>query len=233
VKHLAQKDQKGLKALEGSLGKLSKMLECADENGLFKNRSETHESIIESICAASDKIEQGKQTEAYKEFCSAYHKFNNAVNSSSVWWRFTYSFGGPVIVFFVGIMISIFLVWFFFSNVIVDSKILWVPSWAFLWGSMGGILQGFWRLWQHVSDRRLRKNWFIWFFLLPLMGAVLGALVYLIYFAGFIVSTGETQLTSEFFAMLLSALAGFSSWWAVKLLNTLTEIIQISGARAR
>jgi hypothetical protein len=59
------------------------------------------------------------------------------------------------------------------------------------------------------------------------MGAILGALVYLVYYTGFIVSTGVNTLTSEVFGMLLSALAGFCSLWAVKLLDSFTRLIQV------
>ena len=109
----------------------------------------------------------------------------------------------------------------------MEEKFLWVPCWAFIWGSVGSILQGFWWLWQHISEKRLRKYWFVWYFLLPLIGAILGALTYLIFNAGFIAATGEVQLKSVVFPMLLSALAGFSCRWAVELLHELTTIIQI------
>jgi len=50
------------------------------------------------------------------------------------------------------------------------------------------------------------------------MGDIIGAIAYLVFFVGFIVSTGADQIASEAFVMLLSALAGFSSKWAVLLL---------------
>jgi len=53
---------------------------------------------------------------------------------------------------------------------------------------------------------------------LPFMGDIIGAIAYLVFFVGFIVSTGADQIASEAFVMLLSALAGFSSKWAVLLL---------------
>lgn len=206
------------------------MLNCADENGLFTDKNKIYESIVNDICNSRELLKNDKRAEALEKFFSAYHTFNETINSSSFWWRFKFSYGGHIILYFIAVLVFIFLAWGLHSNFIVDYKILWVPGWAFLWGILGAILQGFWRLWKHVSDRVLRKNWCIWFFLLPIIGAILGALVYLIYFAGFIISTGVTQVTSNSFGMLLSALAGFSSWWAVKLLNTLTEMIQIKGA---
>jgi len=219
------------KTIKDNLDKLQGVLESADENGLFKNNSDTYKEIVNGITAALEELDQEKPRtiEAWKKFTLACHQLNQIINSSSFWWRFKYSFGAPFLLFFVTILICIFLGWIFFSPIILDSKMLWVPSWAYLWGSMGGVLQGFWWLWQHVSDRILRKHWLTWYLLLPLMGAILGALAYLIFFAGFIASTGEAQITSEFFPMLLSALAGFSSRWAVQMLDKLTTMIQIRG----
>jgi len=59
------------------------------------------------------------------------------------------------------------------------------------------------------------------------MGAVFGALAYLVYFAGFVVATGETRITSESFVILLSALAGFNSKWAVQILDKLATVIKV------
>lgn len=196
------------------------MLECASENGLFKDREDKFKEILKEC----------KEADSHQKFLSTYNLFNQIVNSTSRKWRFTYEYGGPVIIYFLLIIIGIFVAWSCFSNEILNSNLLLVPNWSFLWGALGGVLQGFWCLWQHVNDRCLRKNWFTWFLSLPIMGSVLGALVYLVYFAGFIISTGSTQMSTEYFAMLLCAIAGFSSWWAVELLNSLSEIITIKGS---
>ena len=228
---MAQTTDQDAKALKKQLDFVQEALEIANENGLLKNDSETYEKIIDGLTKALQDLsnDQPKTIEARKKFSLAYFQFNKAINSTSFWWRFKYSFGGPVLLYLLIISISIFLSWIFFSPILLDSKILWVPSWAFLWGSIGGILQGFWWLWQHISNRSLRKLWFVWYIILPLMGAILGALTYLVFIAGFIVATGETQITSEFFVILLSALAGFSTRWAVQILDKLTTIIQVRG----
>lgn len=215
--------------LRGALDKLQEVLEIANENGLLSSDSQNYEKIIDYITMALQSLsnEDPKWIKARKEYSLAYHYFNRSVNSRSFWWRFKFAFGGPALVYLVTLSIFIFLAWFFFSTNISNSDIMWVPSWAYLWGAIGGILQGFWFLWQHVYKRIFRKFWFMWYLLLPLMGAILGALTYLVFFAGFIAATGEAQIQSESLVMLLSALAGFSTGWAVSLLDKLTEIIKI------
>lgn len=218
-----------IKALKNQLDKLQDALEIANENGLLKDDPTLYEKILNYIIEALQDLSKNDVIEARKKFSLAYFEFNNSINSSSLWWRFKYSFGGPIALYLAAILMSIFLAWVRFTPILLKAKILWVPSWAFLWGSIGGILQGFWWLWQHVSDRSLRKHWLIWYLMLPLIGAILGALMYLIFLAGFIAATGEVQLKSESFTMLLSALAGFSSRWAIQTLDKLTTIIQIRG----
>jgi hypothetical protein len=170
-----------------------------------------------------------KIIDARTKFSSACQEFNRHTNSANFWWRFQYCYGGPALLYLFGVFSVLLLLWIFFQNSLLNMNILWVPSWAFLWGSLGGILYGFWWLWQHVSQRELRKAWYIWYIILPVMGAMLGALAYLIFFAGFIATTGTAQVESQSFIMLLSALAGFSARWSIQVLVKITELIKIGG----
>ena len=77
-------------------------------------------------------------------------------------------------------------------------------------GSYGEILQGFLLLWQYVGTRKIRITWFIYAVSLPVIGAILGALAYLIFLSGFLAVAGNIQPSdSTFFIMLLAGLAGF------------------------
>ena len=225
---LGQAD-KDARALKDHLDLAQNCLEVANENGLLKDDSKAYEQIIGGLTDALRDLSKNppEVVEARKKSSLAYFQFNKAVNSMGFWWRFKYCFGGPVLLYLFAVLASVFLLWILFSPILSGYTFLWIPSWAFLWGLTGGTLQGFWWLWQHISGRSLRKPWFIWYVILPFMGAILGALTYLIFLAGFIVSTGEMQITSEFFVILLCALAGFSSRWAVQLLDKLTTIIQV------
>jgi hypothetical protein len=157
-------------------------------------------------------------------------EFNKYTNSKSTWWRFTYCYGGPALIYLLGVLVSLLSVWFLFQSTLLNLTVLWVPSWALLWGATGGVLYGLWWLWQHVSRRELRKAWYVWYLILPpASGAILGAIAYLIFMAGFVASTGNGQVQQQYFIMLLSALAGFSSRWAVQLLENITKLIKVGG----
>lgn len=226
---------KDIKIIKGNLDKLERALVCADENGLFRKEKNGPKfmEIIENMADALKVIEnkeipkKDRVRQAWKSQRFANHQYYQAIHAESFWWRFNYLFGGPFLIYFFTILGFTFFAWFFFDSSSLNREILLVPIWAYLWGLVGGILQGFWFLWQHVNDRRMRKAWIPWYILLPFMGAILGALMYLVFSAGFIAATGESELKSKYIVIVLSALAGFSTRWAVTILDKLTELFQI------
>jgi hypothetical protein len=217
------------KDYEEQLNMLKTTLEISSENGLFQNDSTVYTKILNFIIDAFEDLsnKEPKIIEAGKKFSLAYQEFNQAVNSKSLGWRFKYCYGGPALLYLLVLFALISGIWFFFGPNLLDYNLLWVPSWAFIWGLLGGVLQGFWWIWQHISKRKFRKSWYVWFLLLPFIGAILGALTYLIYFGGFIATTGNTQIQSTVYIMLLCALAGFSSRWAIEMLSKITTLVQI------
>lgn len=217
------------------LDKLQVMVDSADENGLFNDKPDVYKNFIERIIAALECLSknepetlEARTLEARKTWSFVTSEFNKQVNESKKFgWRFKYVYGGPALVYFIAFLSAILVLWFFFWTSLSDYDILWVPVSAFLWGAVGGILWGFWRLWQHACSRELRKAWYSWYIALPLMGAILGALTYLMLLAGLLAITGDVQIQSPFLPMLLSGLAGFSAQWAVDQLVHLTKMIRI------
>lgn len=202
---------------------LQTALVTANENGLFKEDPDTYNKILDYIINGFRSVSTNTPNviDAIENFCNGNRVFNQAFNSASRWWRFKYEYGGPIAlyltVFFIG--------WIFFSPNFIEANIHFVPSWAFSWGLIGGILQGFWWLCEGLWKRSLRKCYYIWFFLTPLTGAILGTLAYLLFHGGFITVSGEVKPQSELFPMLLSALAGFSSRQVIGGLTKLVEKI--------
>ena len=224
-----------IKITRDDIDNLEETMVIADENGLFKSSKSTTKfsEIMENMVAACQELDneqnppEKRYIEGWKKYRAAHYQFNDVLNSASMNWRFKNLYGGPFIIYFIAFLVTVLFIWIFFNPQIANTKIFWVPAYAFLWGLVGGLLQGLWFLWQHVSDRTLRKVWITWYLFLPLIGALLGSLTYLIFIAGFITSTGTTQIQSEFFIMLLCALAGFSSKWAVETLDRIADLIQI------
>jgi hypothetical protein len=66
--------------------------------------------------------------------------------------------------------------------------------------------------------------WGVWFLASPILGALLGSIVYLAFVAGFIAATKQT-LTEPSLPMLLAGMAGFSWEWAVGVIKKVTEAL--------
>jgi len=221
--------------LRNNLLELSRVLRIADENGLFCRRNPKklpefeYKDIFELIHNGINVLSSNKADRrevARKNYEIAFHQIYNTIDNTRWSWRFTYVFGGPIFLYFGAVSVAILLLWFFYSPVIIGTELLWIPFWAYLWGMVGGVFQGVWSLWHQLESQSLRRHRITWYYLLPFMGAILGAIAYLVFFAGFIVSTGANTIASVDFVMLLSALAGFSSKWAVELMVRVTQLIQ-------
>jgi hypothetical protein len=232
--------EKDAEFLQDNIDKLERAMVCADENGLFKvcktvQCTEITDYFIDAFrdLKTFNTLEDknGEDAirlfgEAWRKYRVASHLFNKAINDVGFWWRFKNHLGGLFLIYLLVLLGISFSLWILVPNAF-DSKLLWVPSYAFMWGFIGGILQGFWYLWRHISDRELRKVWTPWYLLLPFMGAILGALTYLVFYAGFFATTGTANIQSESFIILICALAGFSTVWAVDTLTNITKQINI------
>ncbi|MFY9814193.1 MAG: hypothetical protein WCF70_07520 [Dehalococcoidales bacterium] len=66
-----------------------------------------------------------------------------------------------------------------------------------VWGCLGGIVDAFQALIEHFTDQNFDRQFQSWYFLHPLMGVSLGAVVYLIFQAG-LASVGNSVATTGF-----------------------------------
>jgi hypothetical protein len=236
VKNLSNADVDSIKVAYwvDQLNKLRTSIDSANENGLFNDKPAVYckltNDISRSLAELSEKpVKTDKFLEAKEKYCNCFNELNQLSNAQGFSWRFCYYYGGPALAYLIVFFVVILFIWVFFNGSVVNYHLLLVPSWAFLWGAMGGILNGFWKIWQHACYREIRKVWYIWYIVLPLMGAILGAVTYLILLAGLIATTGQSTVQSQFFPMLICALAGFSAKWAVDLIDKLTKLIQVNG----
>lgn len=215
---------------ELQLDKLQIMIDSANENGLFKDKPETYKTLISQIIEALEglKGKPPKTLEARKTYSFVTSDLNQQINADDLgWWRFKYVYAGPAFVYLTVFLSAILVIWLLYWPTLSDFDLLWVPAAAFMWGAVGSILWGFWKLWEHACSRDMRKAWYNWYIALPLMGAILGGLIYLMLLSGLLAITGEIKVQSEFLPLLLCGLAGFSSKWAVAQLENLSAMIHI------
>jgi hypothetical protein len=84
-----------------------------------------------------------------------------------------------------------------------------------IWGGIGGIVGALYTLWWHVSrEQDFDRHYLMWYMVQPLMGLVLGGIIFLIMAGGFLIL--QVNLTSEnastgarLLPYLAAVLAGF------------------------
>jgi type II secretory pathway component PulF len=99
-----------------------------------------------------------------------------------------------------------------------------LEKYAFMWGMIGSVLQGLYAVWRQVSQRQFRRGWIAWYLALPVIGAILGALMYMAIQFG-VVATTQSGIRNDT-VLLLAALAGFSWKWSVGILENVEKLFK-------
>jgi hypothetical protein len=88
------------------------------------------------------------------------------------------------------------------------------PFWnTLMWGGIGGIIGALYALWWHVSDQQdFERQYLMWYLVQPIMGLVLGGIVFLLLTGGFLllqVQPSDSNAGARLIPYLVAVLAGF------------------------
>jgi len=200
----------------------------ASENGLFVRQSQVgFEEIVVKVESALRCLDASPPdvVKARSDFAKGYDIFNTAVEKAGFCWRLTHAYAVPHFLYLLLVLAVVTYSSLTFKGKLEETFVL-VPVWAFAWGALGSVLQGLWWLWNQVSERQFRKHWVAWFLSVPFIGALMGAIMYLAFSAGFVAATKST-IQDNTVPMLLAALAGFAWSWAIGVLNNLTKLFAV------
>ena len=203
----------------------------ASENGLFTRTStkEAANKLREILNVLKDAEESigSNPAEARHKLDIARCEFDEIVEKAGLGWRVKYLYVIPIFLYLTFSFIVFLLMWYYIDlHYQGDLTVLWIPAWSIIWGGVGSILRGLYWLWYQVNRRHYRKVWILWFLAAPIMGCILGGIMYLIFISGYIAAT-QSSLTNKNLPMLLSVLAGFSWPWAIGVIKKLTEIFGV------
>jgi hypothetical protein len=120
----------------------------------------------------------------------ALRSYDKALYLSSWWWRFLNVYAGAIWIYLVGFLVAVLAFYSYqldanFLNLHV--RIQEAALHATTWGTIGAILRGLWFLKDKVSDRKYKTSYTIYFLSVPFLGALFGAILYLILVAGFFI----------------------------------------------
>lgn len=171
--------------LVAQINTLGGMVRCADENGLFLNRSSVREAIYNDLKAADGALEAGKPNEAQSALVAADGKFNDAWHSANSWWRLCHAYGlwhnlGAII---SGCLVA-YLAWMAAPAL---SKIL--PEEVALFAVSGAVLRLLFYSSYQANKRVLRGVWVVRSLTGPVIAVILSFGTFIALKAGIILVT--------------------------------------------
>jgi hypothetical protein len=109
-------------------------------------------------------------------------------------------------------------------------------AFTMLWGSLGGVLGGFYSLWRYVAEKQtFDKQYTIWYTLQPISGLLIGAMVHAVIMTGFLsmfnqaagaqAPAPEESQAIFWFPALIALALGFRQNFALALLDRVIELI--------
>lgn len=94
------------------------------------------------------------------------------------------------------------------------------------YGALGGIAVGLYGIYSHVQVRDFDFEYKLWYLAKPVMGAIFGWFVYLVYFVGLVSVQGGASVDVKTPAVpyAIAFLAGFSERFTVKIIDKVMEV---------
>lgn len=93
-------------------------------------------------------------------------------------------------------------------------------------GALGGITIGIYGLYSHVQQKDFDPKYKLWYLCKPIIGAIFGWFVYLIFFLGLVAVQGMgDKMTKPELAFLIAFLAGFSERFTIKMIDKLMSVL--------
>ncbi len=100
-----------------------------------------------------------------------------------------------------------------------------------MWGGIGGVVGALYSLWWHVAQvQDFDRRYIMWYLVQPIMGFVLGGIVFLIISTGFLALQGtlpspEAARGIQMFPALVAALGGFRQKFVYELLERIIRVL--------
>jgi len=99
-----------------------------------------------------------------------------------------------------------------------------------IWGGIGGVVGALYSLWWHISDQQdFDRNYLTWYLVQPLLGLVLGGIVYLLLAGGFLLlqvnlQDPDASTAARLIPYLTAVLAGFRQNFVYEQFNRLISL---------
>lgn len=191
------------------------------QDDLFIVAQFTHE--IEEI---KDLLQSGKPEEAKKKFEDTEAKILKAEAShkaeplawSLLWIELAYL---AAILFFGYVTFKFPEFWLWKGLVTLSAKTAW-------FGALGGASVALYGIYSHVQARDFDSKYKLWYVSKPIIGAIFGWFVYLVYYVGLVSVQGTAKpldVAIPFVPYAIAFLAGFSERFTVQIIDKLMQVL--------
>lgn len=98
---------------------------------------------------------------------------------------------------------------------------IWEPI---MWGGLGGVCGIFYSLYWHVAIQRdFDRQYVMWYLVQPLLGSMIGMIIYMIITVGFLTIQGTPTPANPLFMYLLAFIAGFRQRFFLELIDRIVQ----------
>jgi hypothetical protein len=97
-------------------------------------------------------------------------------------------------------------------------------------GALGGVTIGIYGIYTHISAKDFDRSFRLWYLCKPVMGAIFGWFVYLVYVVGVIsaeAGSQKTEIDKPQLAFLIAFLAGFSERFTIKTIDRFMTVLTV------
>ncbi|MEW6096342.1 MAG: hypothetical protein AB1567_07440 [bacterium] len=108
-----------------------------------------------------------------------------------------------------------------------------VPIQYYIWGGIGGIMAALYGFVRHASQRTLDVQFVQWYYIKPVLGIIIGPIIYLLFTCIVFAMGGDIDHTKPNFLILLACwIAGFSERFSLGMLDAIMDtMLNISTKR--
>jgi len=179
--------------------------------------------IDKGITEAKSLLQAGKAAEAeqkYNETKLLVERAEASIRAEPLAWRLLWiELGYLLILLILGYVTHKWpAYWLWAGFVTLHSATAW-------FGALGGVAIALYGLYGHIQARDFDPKYQLWYVCKPIMGAIFGWFVFLIYFVGFVAVQGSAHVENNLVLYAIAFLAGFSERFTIKIIDRLMQVL--------
>lgn len=183
-----------------------------------------YEEIIKLI-DESESLVKEKPSDAFNKFNEARKKIEDAVisnESGALAWKLL----KLEIIYLVVLLILAYLTYKWPKYYLWDGLINMHIQTAWF-GALGGVTIAIYGIFEHIHLRDFDPKYELWYVCKPIIGAIFGWFIYLIYFIGIVSvqGTGNVNIKTPELPFVIAFLSGFSERFTIKMIDKLMSVL--------